>query len=1209
MRKFNKLGRKGLSFMLAAAMVLSSTTTTSFAASSDPTASAARESQNAAISQYAATQGMVLLENKNNSLPISKEKSTKIALFGTGAYETIKGGTGSGDVYLKDGANINVLKGFENAGYEVVTNKLVGDKTTSFLTDRKAEYDKLNTGSTSWGSYAHDEPSYATATEGAIKVDAAAALTETAVYVLARNSGEGSERKAAKGDYYLSDNEKANLTYLGQNFDNVIVVLNVGGIIDTNFFNGKGNYPTDDSLNRGQIVGLDSLVLMSQAGMNGGAALVQILNGTYNPSGKLTDTWAIDYLDYPSSATFALNDSGNTNEEVYSEDIFVGYRYFDTFGKDVAYEFGYGSSYTNFKINVDSVTATASKVTVNATVTNTGSVSGKEVVEVYFSAPAGTLEKPYQELATYKKVAVDAGKSQSVSMSYDTADMSSYSESKEAYILEAGNYTIRVGNSSRNTVEAAKIALNNDVTTELCENQLGLTKDSMEAGTYSADYVMTDTAYAIDLLDEASTGYGKNITPTSNGLSVTTVGAITLSSTIFAAPVTHTYKVGETTAYTSSNDASSDSYKYGQTTTATGEAITKVQTSSKDTLLDVANGKITVEQLVAGMTNIELADLVEGGSYQGLEAATSNSAVIGSQADSVFGAAGETTSNLYNSRYIPNIVLSDGPAGIRITKDYIKYTQVASDASFNSEATYYTATYGWSGTVYTKKTIADATEFKTLLSAGTKLFTTDGTVYYQYCSAFPIGTLLAMTWDSEVITQVGRAISNEMLEYGVTVWLAPGMNIHRNPLCGRNFEYFSEDPVVTGMTCAAETTGIQTKADGTNSGVGVSIKHFAFNNQETQRMGSNSVVSERAAREIYLKGFEYGVKHTNPMTVMSSYNMVNGIATFENYGLLTEILRSEWGFSGFVMTDWYSVGGVNKGSKYYVATANDTKTGYVYDGTVQKLLMWAGNDCEMPGNNVDNLLKPLKAGTLRLGDLQKSAIHMLNVIKNTKVFEGLKTKIEASQGSGSGSGAAGVVTTPQPTTPTTSEVPSKVETVKTEISTKIVTATEKNNAFYGADGKKITDTIVKTESGTKYIVDEKGEKIVSAMVETKNGTKYIVSDTGAVVTGKIIETNGAKYYTTKNTGKVVTSKLIKIDGAKYFATKSGALAMGDIVKADGKLYYAAKTTGKVVVNKVIKLDGEKYVATKSGKLAVSTWVKLGGKEYYCNKNGVVTKTR
>ncbi|MFA9465174.1 MAG: glycoside hydrolase family 3 C-terminal domain-containing protein [Velocimicrobium sp.] len=1196
MKKFNKLGQKGLSLILTVAMVFS-TATASFAASSDPTKSAAREAQNAALSLYAATQGMVLLENNNNSLPISKETNTKIALFGLGAYETVKGGTGSGDVYLKDGANITVLQGFKDAGYEVVTDELLAGATTSFLTDRQAEYDANNTGSSSWGSYAHDEPSYLVATSGAIEIEAAAALTNTAVYVLARNSGEGSERKADKGDYYLSDNEKANLTLLGEKFSNVIVVLNVGGIVDTNFFNGKGGYALDDTLNRGKISGLDSLLLMSQAGMSGGHAVVQILNGTYNPSGKLTDTWAIDYNDYPSSSTFSLNDS-NSNEEVYSEDIFVGYRYFDTFGKNVAYEFGYGSSYTDFEIRIDSVTATVDQVTVNATVSNTGTVAGKEVVEVYFSAPSGALEKPYQELAAYKKVSVDAGKSQAVTLTYDTTDMSSYSESKEAYIMEAGTYKIRVGNSSRNTIAAGEITLNNEVTTELCENQLGLTKDAMEAGTYSADYVMSDTPYTIDMLDASSTGYGTGIVASTNGLSIIPGENIALSSTQFSAPITHKYSAGVTTTFVSSNDATMDSYNYAKTkTSTTNEIIKQVQTSSSYTLVDVAKGKISVEQLAASMSNVELADLVEGGTYQGLEAATSNAAVIGSQADSVYGAAGETTSNLYNSKYIPNIVLSDGPAGIRVTKSYIKYDLVSGNASFDSTATYYTATYSWGGTKYSTKAIADATEFKTLLTGGTSLYTTDGTTYYQHCSAFPIGTMLAMTWDPDVITQVGRAVATEMLEYGVTVWLAPGMNIHRNPLCGRNFEYFSEDPLVVGVTCAAETTGIQTKTDGTNSGVGVSIKHFAFNNQETQRMGSNSVVSERAAREIYLKGFEYGVKKANPMTVMSSYNMVNGISTFENYGLLTEMLRNEWGFSGFVMTDWYSISGVNKGSKYYAATA---------DGTVQKLLMWAGNDCEMPGGNVDNLLKPLNEGTLRLGDLQKSAINMLNVIKDTAVFSIMKTKIEATQG---GSGWGVITATPSPTKQPTTEVPKSVEVVTTEISKKPVTATERNSMFYGTDGTKLINAIVKVTSGETYIVDEKGEKYVSAVVETKGGTKYIVSESGVIVTGKIVETNGERYYTTKSSGKVVTNKLLKLKGQRYIATKTGAFAMGDFVTMKGNRYYTTKATGKVVMDKLFKRSGKKYVATKTGKLAISTWVEVDGKEYYCNKNGVVSKKR
>ncbi|MBM6871931.1 fibronectin type III-like domain-contianing protein, partial [Pseudoflavonifractor phocaeensis] len=307
-----------------------------------------------------------------------------------------------------------------------------------------------------------------------------------AIYVLARNSGEGSDRKLEGGDYYLTDEEAYNLTLLGQKFENVIVVINAGGIIDTNFFNGKGGYDADDAYNRGQIEGLDALVLMSQAGQNGGYALVEVLNGTVTPSGKLTDTWAINYEDYPSAEGFSYLD-GNTYEEYYTDDIYVGYRYFDTFGVDVAYPFGYGGSYTSFTIDVTDVTASADKVTVTADVTNTGSVTGQEVVEVYFSAPDGSIDKPYQELAGYKKVEVEPGETRTVKISFDTADMSSYDESSDEYVLEAGKYIIRVGNSSRNTVQAATINLNADVVTEICTNLLGLTKDDMQAGTYDAD--------------------------------------------------------------------------------------------------------------------------------------------------------------------------------------------------------------------------------------------------------------------------------------------------------------------------------------------------------------------------------------------------------------------------------------------------------------------------------------------------------------------------------------------------------------------------------------------------------------------------------------------------------------------------------------------------------------------------------------------------
>ncbi len=982
----NKAVTSALSMTLAATLVVTGAVP-AMAASSDPNSSAAREAANAEVSQRAATEGMVLLDNQG-VLPIAKSGS--VALFGTGVYATVKGGTGSGDVYLKAGANIDVQQGFEDAGYNIVNKEFLAAQE-----EAKKKWEEENSGGGMFGgSGTYDEDAYAAAA-----VDQAAAAAQTAVYVLARNSGEGSDRKAAKGDYYLSDNEAANLAMLGQKFENVIVVLNTGGIIDTNFYNGKGGHGADDELNRGKIEGLDALLLMSQAGQNGGHAVVEVLNGTVNPSGKLTDTWAVEYTDYPSAEGFSSNDE-ETLEEYYTDDIYVGYRYFDTFGKDVAYEFGYGSSYTDFAINVTGVTADENTVTVKAAVTNTGSTAGKEVVEVYFSAPEGSLDKPFQELAAYQKVKVDAGATKNVTITFDTKDMSSYDESKDAYVMEDGTYTIRVGNSSRNTVEAAELTLDADVITEQCQNNLGVTREQLQKGTYEEGIVLNNTytegtnswgqptlipepQYGNEpvegILDSTAAGYGTGITPGDNGLTAS-VGKASLKARDFAPAETHTYQNGQIETYVS-KDAKKDSAKYASGKTSTEkEKLVTVDAKENATLIDVVTGNATVEQLVADMSNVELADLVEGGTYDGLSAGGGNqTAVIGSQAESVYGAAGETTSNLYVSRYIPNIVMSDGPAGIRVTNSYIMYDLVATDAPFDPSQTYYTSTYSWSGNVYTERKFANEAEYKAEIAKGTSLYTTDGTTYYQYCTAFPIGTLLAQTWDPDVIEEVGRAVGVEMLEYGVTSWLAPGMNIHRNPLCGRNFEYYSEDPLLSGLTAAAETKGVETNEDGTESGVGVTLKHFAFNQQENSRMGSNSVVSERAAREIYLKGFEIGVKKAQPDYIMSSYNMVNGYSTFEHYGLLTELLRNEWGFEGFVMTDWYSVG---------------TVYGKLRGQNVQSWLMYAGNDCEMPGGNVKSLLDGLNEGTtMRLGDLQRSAINMLNVIKRSAVFKKLQNTL------------------------------------------------------------------------------------------------------------------------------------------------------------------------------------------------------------------------
>ena len=771
-----------------------------------------REARNAELSMNLATQGMVLLENENNVLPMAD--SGNIALFGGGAYGTVKGGTGSGDV--NERYVVNVWDGFINAGYNVTS--------TDWLNAYKVVYDEGTSGGGGgmWGS--PKIPDIEITDE---QIEAAkAGGTDTAVYVIARNSGEGSDREVEEGDYLLTEIEKANIEKMAANFENSIVVLNVGGIIDTKFFD--------------ETEGLDSMLLMSQAGMRGGDAVVKVLNGEVTPSGKLTDTWAVNYEDYPSAANFGSND-GNTTQEDYTDDIYVGYRYFDTFNVTPAYEFGYGMSYTDFAMYVTDVQADADQVTVDVRVTNTGDTySGKEVVEVYFSAPDGALEKPYQELAAYGKTdELAPGESQTLTLSYKTTEMSSYSMDQAAYIMEAGDYIVRVGNSSRNTAVAAVISLDETCTTEQLSNQLVQDEEidvlSNEGATpYSyegeADQIAAAPRFEIAAADVP---YENNASEYDD------------ESVVSYIYEDSDYQIVDQEAhprYTREPDGRNNTTE--SRLIEPYEETVQVVEKTKDvpTLLDVYQGTVTMEELLASLTPEEMSYIVEGVGWGG-----STAPIIGAQANSVQGAAGETTSNCYDTRKIPNTVLSDGPAGIRITQQYEQ----------------------------------------------------DGTTYYQYCTAFPIGTLIAMSWDREVAEQFGHAVGEEMNEMGVTIWLAPALNIHRNPLCGRNFEYYSEDPLVAGMTVSAVTIGVQSWP-----GLGVSLKHYAANSQENNRNAVNNTITERAFREIYLKGFEIAVKTANPMTIMSCYNLNNGWPGADDYDLLTDIPRGEWGFTGYIMTDW-----------------------------------------------------------------------------------------------------------------------------------------------------------------------------------------------------------------------------------------------------------------------------------------------------------------
>ncbi|MDR1427119.1 MAG: glycoside hydrolase family 3 C-terminal domain-containing protein, partial [Bifidobacteriaceae bacterium] len=784
------------------------------------------------LAREVAGEGMVLLFNDGAGLPAP---AGNLAVFGVGAYQTVKGGTGSGDVDQR--YVIGAREGLEEGGYNVTTS---GEYYDAMV----AEFDRLNPAGASGGMLGG----------GINYVDAEVALTPTSVkptsptgtalYVLPRNSGEGADRTATQGDYFLSDTEYANIKTIGQTYSKVVVALNVGAVVDTVFVQQINAEATDP----GGGLAVDTLLLMSQAGQESGRALYDVVSGAVNPSGKTVDTWASSYDYYPAAPTFASND-GSPFVENYPEGIYVGYRYFDSFYKTinraapdsvVSYPFGHGGSYTTFDVTPGTVTADADSVTIKATVSNTGKVAGKEVVQVYFSAPTSGLDKPYQELAAYGKTDLLApGKAQTLTLSFPTTEMSSYNETLAAYVLEGGQYAIRVGTSSRDTTVVAKVSVASTVLTERLRNEV------VDERTLNATQWQSNPANFYSYPAEARQ---ISAAPT---IAVSGFATVNNSSpyeqTVSVGPDSPFYEIDGSKISTATALIDQSKQANWEGTGAPyapkqGETVQTVNVPAGVTLYDVAEGTATMNQFVASLDVEHLGNIVEGLGWAGGGTASTLTAN---------GAAGYTT-NLYEAIGIASMSLSDGPAGLRITQSW-------SDPS--------------------------------------------GGTLYQFCTAWPIGTALAQTWNTDLVQAVGKAIGEEMVTYGATLWLAPGQNIHRDPLNGRNFEYFSEDPLVTGLISAAETKGVQS-----NAGVGVTLKHYAGNNQESERNGGNSVINERALREIYLKGFEISVKSAQPMAIMSSYNQINGHCVAGDYDLLTDILRGEWGFKGLVMTDWGGCG-------------------------------------------------------------------------------------------------------------------------------------------------------------------------------------------------------------------------------------------------------------------------------------------------------------
>lgn len=819
------------------------------------------------LAYRAATEGIVLLEN-DGSLPL---KVGKVALYGAGAKKTIKGGTGSGEV--NDRHAVSVLEGMEQAGFTVTTMRWIEDYDRAFE-EGEQEYaeefrKKLNLKNLSDFMNLMSSPYRYPYGRAIQESDIEESDTDSCIYVVSRQAGEGADRKLDENEYGLSEIERINIAFCAERYKKMIVVINVGGVFDLNFLN--------------EISGINAVVFMGQLGTMGGLALADVISGKQTPSGKLTDTWAKHYRDLPFSDEYSyLN--GNLDEEYYREGIYVGYRYFDTFHVAPRYPFGYGMSYTSFSIRFEQIQLEGTKIHVHTEVENTGRIyDGKEVVQIYVSCPNGELKKEAQRLTAFEKTKLlKPGEKEKVVLDFDLRDLTSYREKDAATVLEKGEYVVRIGNSSRNTRVCGILRLSGEIITEkhshICKVPMRVTELEQKE---------EDILHATS---DCRQNWGKGCEVIIEN--VEKIQSISVEED----------KITEVV------------HEYGPVNIYSSEAT------------DAVMERLTLR---------EMAELSVGGG------------MTGARFFEAPGAAGVTCTTL-EQKGIPNVVMADGPAGLRLNK--------VSSVSFTGKV---------------KGTEPNISFMKYLPEPVKKIMLGNpdsSNLLYQFTTAFPSGISLASSWNLELAEEVGNAVGKEMECYGVTYWLAPGLNIHRNPLCGRNFEYYSEDPLVSGKFAAAITKGVQK-----NRGCYVTLKHFCCNNQEDNRNKTNANVNERALREIYLKGFEIAVKEANPGAIMSSYNKVNGKYVNNSYRLLTQVLRNEWGFDGFVMTDWFATGRKYGDPAHAIAS---------------------GNDLIMPGSAgaVDEIVKAVSKGVILEEDVKRSAANVLRGILSSRIYQGFLRK-------------------------------------------------------------------------------------------------------------------------------------------------------------------------------------------------------------------------
>ena len=820
-----------------------------------------REREHRRLARIAAAEGMVLLKNSGNILPIPR--GSKIALYGAGAEITVKGGTGSGDVNARD--TVSVRQGLEQAGYQLTSSAWLDDFLEIYRRERLLWREKILE---AWKDpkyngnffYAYSDHPFRIPCGSPLNLEAAAGDgADTAIFVLSRNAGEAADRREEPGDYYLTEEEDALLRQVSQAYRDVVLVLNTGGLVDLEFSE--------------TIPNLSAILYMVQGGQEGGRALADLICGDAVPSGKLTDSWAFRYADYPSAAYFGSRFQDAWRAE-YREDIYVGYRYFDTFQVPVRYGFGFGLSYTQFSLEAGEIRQTSGVIFVDVAVKNIGArYAGKEVVQLYVSCPQDELPKEFRRLCCFGKTDVlKPGETQRMTLSFQAEAMASYDETRAAWILTAGVYGIWAGGSLESAALVGTVSVDQTIALRQCGH-------------------ICPQRETIPLLR-----------PDQERLMARQRAWQDRGGGLPSCQIQGADFVTEVVDYTQS-------------------AVDPEDTSWKIV------SELRQEQLLA-MSTGRIRD---------------KTGELGSASWTVPGAAAETENILARSPWnVPSIVLADGPAGLRL-KNHYRVVDGSIDVG----------------------TVQDSLE-NGFFSVGTK---TEGVSYYQYCTAIPVGTLLAQSWNLTLVQQLGEMIGREMLEFEVSLWLAPGMNIHRNPLCGRNFEYYSEDPLVSGVVAAAMTRGVQAV-----SGCGTTIKHLACNNQEDKRKGSDSVLSERALREIYLKGFEIAVKTAQPMAIMTSYNMINGVHAANSYDLCTRAARNEWGFGGLIMTDWTT-----------------TTTSLAGECTAAGCLI-AGNDLVMPGapQDYESIRQALEDGTL-------SQEQFLRCVRNTVRISLLSNQLEDSR--------------------------------------------------------------------------------------------------------------------------------------------------------------------------------------------------------------------